>query len=300
MEFKQLEVFVNVVEQKSFSAAAKKLFLTQSTVSVHIRSLENELNNQLINRTTRTFFVTKDGKKLYEYAKSILNLREKIYEEFNGDNERSIRIGASTIPSIYILPEVVTEYCKVHPRISFQIHQSDSGEIIEKVMKGEVDIGLVGTKPGYEECVSDPFYQDQLVIATSSSDHFMQLKKNNASSEELLKEPFVMRESGSGTRKESDLLIEKIGVNKNSLNVIATMNDQEAIIKAIINNMGISIISEKAVQNHMNEGKILVFRLGELSSYRFLYIIYKKNKVHPVHIRQFIKCIKKSGNLGLC
>lgn len=298
MEFKQLEVFVSVVEQKSFSAAARKLFLTQPTVSVHIRSLENELNKQLIIRTTKSFFVTNDGMKLYEYAKSIVNLREKIYEEFNGENQCLIRIGASTIPSIYVLPEVVAKYRKAHPSIFFQIHQSDSREIIEKVMVGEVDIGLVGTKPGNDECVSEPFYQDQLVIATSSSDHFRQMKKNNASTIELLKEPIVMRESGSGTRRESDLFLEKMGIDKNSLNIIATMNDQEAIIKTIINDMGISILSEKAVQNHLNEGKMLVFRLGELSGYRFLYIIYKKNTVYPVHIRQFIKCIKKSGNLS--
>ena len=112
MEFKQLEAFVAVVEWNSFSEAAKHIYLTQPTISSHIRSLETELNTTLLNRTTKHMEVTEDGQYLYEEAQKLLKLRGRIYEKFSQNPVSTIRLGASTIPALYLLPNVLPVFEK--------------------------------------------------------------------------------------------------------------------------------------------------------------------------------------------
>jgi len=114
MELKQLEAFVNVVELQSFSKAAEKLYLTQPTISAHIVSLENEFNTKFLDRTTKKVRTTVAGERLYEYAKEMLAIKEELYQGFDreGKEEQRIDIAGSTIPSHYILPELINKMRK--------------------------------------------------------------------------------------------------------------------------------------------------------------------------------------------
>lgn len=292
MNFTQLEAFSAVVEWNSFSIAAKKLYLTQPTISAHINSLEEELNTKLIIRTTKKITITKEGFLFYEYANSILNLRKKAYDEFNSSNVNIIRLGASTIPSSYILPKALSNYRHKFSNVSFDVWQYDSLAVIQKVIDGSLDIGLVGTCADDENCISEPFFRDELVIATPVNDYYKKLKKQNVSIETLLQEPIIMRENGSGTQKEFENFIEKMNIDIESLNVVARMNDQDSITKTIVNGMGISIISRKACEDLEKEKKLIVFPLGTNATYRNLYIVYLKNKILSKHINNFIKFMK--------
>lgn len=299
MTFTQLETFYAVVEWRSFSMAAKKLYLTQPTISAHINSLEEELNTKLIIRTTKKITITKKGFLFYEYANSILNLRQKAYDEFNSSNENIIHLGASTIPSSYILPKALSDYRNKFSNISFNVWQSDSFAVIDKIIDGSLDIGLVGTSAINENCISEPFFKDEIVIATPANDYYKKLKKQNISIETLLKEPIIMRENGSGTKKESEKFIEKLNIDINSLNVVVRMNDQDSILKTIINGMGISILSRKACEDLEKEKKLIIFPLGENATYRNLYIVYLKNKILSKKIKNFIKFIKNSNYINI-
>lgn len=292
MNFTQLEAFSAVVEWNSFSIAAKKLYLTQPTISAHINSLEEELNTKLIIRTTKKITITKEGFLFYEYANSILNLRQKAYDEFNSSNANIIRLGASTIPSSYILPKALSNYRHKFSNVSFDVWQCDSFAVIQKVIDGSLDIGLVGTHANDENCISEPFFRDELVIATPVNNYYKKLKKQNVSIETLLKEPIIMRENGSGTQKEFEKFIEKINISIESLNIVARMNDQDSITKTIVNGMGISAISRKACEDLEKEKKLLIFPLGTNATYRNLYIVYSKNKILSKHINNFIKFMK--------
>ena len=110
MEFKQLEAFVAVVENKSFSEAARQLNLTQPTISAHINSLEQELNSRLLIRTTKKLTITQRGLQLYDCASNMLNMRSNIIEEFTGQNKKIIDLAVSTIPSSYLLPEILSAF----------------------------------------------------------------------------------------------------------------------------------------------------------------------------------------------
>ena len=133
MEFKQLEVFAAVVDYGSFTEAARHLYLTQPTVSAHISSLETELNTRLIVRTTKKLSVTARGYQLYDYAVRILNLRSNLLDEFIGTQKKIIALSASTIPSTYLLPELLSAFGSRKHDVYFHSHQSDSTEAIRMV-----------------------------------------------------------------------------------------------------------------------------------------------------------------------
>ena len=292
MEFKQLEAFVAVVDYGSFSEAARKLYLTQPTISAHVRSLEEELHTRLILRTTKKTTITTRGYQLYDSAVRMLEIRNNLLENFTGVQKHMIDLAASTIPSSYLLPEILAAFGKTHPDIYFHSIQADSAESINRVLDGTVDLALVGQNTRDETSVFLPFCQDKLVIATPITNHYLSLQNKTVSFEDFIKDPIIIREKGSGTKKEMDLFLERIGITPSDLNVIARMNDLEGIKKSIVNGLGISILSARSAIDLQKTKQILLFPLEESSHKRTFYIVYSKNRILKPHVRQFIQFIQ--------
>lgn len=297
MNLKQLESFALIIESRSFSQAAKKLFLTQPTISSHISLLEKELNTQLLVRTTKDVHPTEDGKRLYTYAKQILNLQNTILQEFNVKSEDSnlLTLGASTIPEQYILPEVLPRYIRKN-KSELKILQGDSSEVINKIINKEVEVGLVGTEIENSSLIFEPFYKDKLVIITPVNGKYKKMKEEGFHVNDLLKEPIIMREEGSGTRKEIREFLKAHNFDINNLNVIATLNSIEAIKKSVQNNMGISIVSNLAVEDFAKDNKVLLFEFEEMDMYRNLYIVRNKEMYMSKCALKFIKFIREFFN----
>lgn len=297
MNLKQLESFALIIESRSFSQAAKKLFLTQPTISSHIALLEKELNTQLLVRTTKDVHPTEEGKKLYIYAKQILNIQNRIFQEFNVDSEESnlLTLGASTIPEQYILPEVLPKYIKRNKN-ELKILQGDSTKIIDKIINKEVEVGLVGTEIENSSLIFEPFFRDKLVVITPVNDKYIKMKEDGFSINDLLKEPIIMREEGSGTRKEIRQFLKAHNFDIHDLNVIATLNSIEAIKKSVQNNMGISIISKLALEDFEKDNKVLVFEFEDIDMYRNLYIVRNKEMYMSKCALKFIKFIREFFN----
>ena len=296
MEFKQLEAFVAVVDYGSFSEAARRLYLTQPTISAHIRSLEDELHMKLIIRTTKKTTVTAKGYQLYDSAVRMLDIRNNLLENFTGAHKHMIDLAASTIPSSYLLPELLAAFGKAHPDVYFHSVQSDSAESISRVLDGTVDLALVGQNTRDESCVFLPFCYDELVLATPVTDRYVSLYSHlpdePVSFRDFAKDPIIIREKGSGTKKEMDLFLEKNGIIPGNLNVVARMNDLESIKKSIVNGLGISILSSRSVTDLQKTKQILVFPLGEPTHKRSFYIVYSKNRILKPHVKQFIQFVR--------
>ena len=291
MEFKQLEAFVAVVDYGSFSEAARKLYLTQPTISAHVRSLEEELHTKLIIRTTKKTTITTKGYQLYDSAVRMLEIRNNLLENFTGVQKHMIDLAASTIPSSYLLPEILAAYGKTHPDTYFHSIQTDSAESINRVLDGTVDLALVGQNTS-ESCVFLPFCQDELVIATPVTQHYLEMQNHAITFQDFMKDPIIIREKGSGTKKEMDLFLEKIGITPSDLNVIARMNDLESIKKSIVNGLGISILSARSAVDLQKTKQILLFPLEESAHKRTFYIVYSKNRILKPHVRQFIRFVQ--------
>ena len=294
MEFKQLQSFVEVVNHQSFTKASDKLFISQPTVSAHIAGLEEELNTKLILRTTKSISLTEKGKEVYDYSTKILGLKNRMLEACSVQPKNIIHIGASTIPSAYILPNILQEYGKTSPDTYFSIHQNDSQGIIDGLKEGLFDIGMIGMKAEDDEISCIPFCQDNMIIITPINDHFLELKyKNNYTVKDLLNEPIIMRETGSGSKKTADMFLEKLGIHDSDINIIARINDQEAIKNMVVKGLGISIISELAVKNLLAEKRILGFPLDKKYSGRQIYLIHRKNHLLNKQLNDFLKFLQK-------
>lgn len=280
MDMRQLEAFVKVVELQSFSKAAKSLYVTQPTISTHVVSLEKELDVRLLDRTTKTVNITSVGEKLYGYAKKILDLREKLYQEFDGECKLSekIKIAGSTIPSQYILPELISAFQKQNNNIYFSINQGDSLYVMDEILKHRVDIGFVGMKGDNDRLHYIPFYEDNLVIITPNEKYYKELLQTKNVIQRLLKEPMVLREKGSGTNKSAEKFIESMNLNIEQLNIVARINDQGIIKRSVSKGMGISIMSKKAVLDYIEDSKILMYEPEEEQITRSLYIVFEKYK----------------------
>lgn len=292
MEFKQLEAFVAVVDYGSFSEAARKLYLTQPTISAHVRSLEEELHTKLIIRTTKKTTITTKGYQLYDSAVRMLEIRNNLLEKFTGVQKHMIDLAASTIPSSYLLPEILAAYGKTHPDTYFHSIQTDSAESINRVLDGTVDLALVGQNTSDESCVFLPFCQDELVIATPVTQHYLEMQNHAITFQDFMKDPIIIREKGSGTKKEMDIFLEKLGITSSDLNVIARMNDLESIKKSIVNGLGISILSSRSVNDLQRTKQILVFPLEEAAHKRSFYIVYSKNRILKPHVKQFVQFVR--------
>lgn len=292
MEFKQLQSFIAVVECKSFTKAARNLFLSQPSVSTHVQKLEEELHSRLIIRTTKNIEVTPRGMELYECACEIMKRWDNLLQHWDSETKKIIRLGASTIPSAYILPELLPAYGKEHPGIYFSIHQSNSQDIISRLMQGDFDIGLTGMPASDAAIASIPFYSDRMVIITPVNDYFLSLKHGEPFPvKALLRSPVILREKQSGSRKSAERFLESMNIREEDLRVAARINDQEAIKNLVAQGLGISILSERAARNFGKEKRVLIFELPETASRRSLYLIYPKNYIQNSYLQNFTSYI---------
>ena len=294
MEFKQLQSFVEVVKYQSFTKAAENLYVSQPTISAHISQLEEELNKRLILRTTKSIELTPKGKEVYDYAVHILSMRDRLLESCSPNAQSIIHIGASTIPSAYILPDLLRKYGTLSNDTFFSIHQSDSQGIVNGLKEGLFDIGIVGMHTDDEQITCVPLCKDHMVLITPVNEHFLSLKQNNSDIYTLLKEPIIMRETGSGSKKTADVFLEQLGIKESDIHIVARINDQEAVKNMVASGLGVSIISEMAAKNFLEEKRILAFPLDAKSSNRQLYVIYRKDYLLEEHVLNFLKFIQKN------
>lgn len=280
MDFKQLEAFVYVVRLKSFSKAAQRIYLTQPTISAHINSLERELDTKLIERGTKYVYPTKPGNILYQYAVKMLNLRDEAccsVKNYNKELKGTLTICASTVPSQYILPKVIAAFREEYPNVTFNIQRQDSELVVESISKGLADIGFCGTDTHNPECVLESFTEDHLVIITPNNERFRQLQAGGMKPDFLKNEPVIVREEGSGTRKEMEHFLNKAGIDSGELKIVAQFNDPDSIKHSVSQGMGISIISKAAVEDYEDFGMLLSFDLAGISMDRSLYVVTHKN-----------------------
>lgn len=292
MEIKHLQSFAAVVRCGSFTKAAEQLFISQPTISFHIRALEEELNQRLILRTTKSMELTPKGHQVYHYAVHILDLQQRMVDACSENQNQIIHLGASTIPSSYILPKLLPEFGKSHPDTYFIIHQGNSQNIIDGLSDGIFDVGLIGQQDDARlTCI--PFSADRMVLITPVTEYFLALKElPDLPLDQLMTQPIILREKGSGSKKRADDFLAQAGISEDTLNITARINDQEAIKNLVAGGLGISIISEQAAQNFVDAKRLLKFDLP-FSNSRNLYLAYNKDDFIRPHIREFMDFVLK-------
>ncbi|WZL74688.1 selenium metabolism-associated LysR family transcriptional regulator [Clostridiaceae bacterium 35-E11] len=279
MDFRQLETFVMIARLKSFSKAADYLFLTQPTISNHIQNLENELNTILINRSNKKVTLTKAGEMLFAHALEILNKRDQALfslEAFNGKIAGTLEIACSSIPEQYILPPLLHSFNKIHPDVQYHLLHYDSQQVVDAILCGEIDFGIVGAKDDTKQLRYINIMQDKLVIIAPYSDPYQSMDK--ISIDLLLKEKMIFRETGSGTRKIFEKALHSHNISLEHLNILAYIESTETIKQCVKKGMGISIISQLAIEEELQYKTIKKIELENMDLCRNFYFVYHKHR----------------------
>ncbi len=279
MDIRALEVFCRIVELKSFSKAADAVYLTQPTVSGHIKGLEDFVGIKLLDRLGREVVPTKAGELLYGYAKQVLALRSQALqalEEYKGSLKGHLIIGGSNIPGEYILPALLARFKTRYPEISITLKIADSRDIGRGVLEGAYELGVVGAKFNDGQLEYVELLKDELVLALPAG--HMWAARPQVALRELLTEPIILREVGSGSRKVLEDALESAGLNSSSLMVVAELGSTEAIRQAVKGGAAISVISLRAIQEDLEWGTIRTVPLEGVRLTRDFYLVYHKNR----------------------
>lgn len=280
MDIHQLRVFSSVYKNRSFSRASQELHLTQPTISNHIKSLEDEFACRLFDRLGRTIIPTKEADVLFGQAAEIIEKADALKDalsELKKDATGKIIIGASTIPGVYLMPKILTEFQKKYPAISFQIIIADSGGIIDSISRHELILGIVGAKLGNEYIDYVPFVEDELIVVSAPS----RAEKNAMTLREIISLPMVFREEGSGTRKEAEKILESEGISLNDINIAGIFGSTDAIKQAVKAGLGISILSKYSVADELEYKLLEEIKLTDVRMKRNFYIVTHRKRTLP-------------------
>ena len=294
MDLWQLQVFCKVVEHKSFSEAGRTVHLSQPTVSSHIKDLEDHFSCRLIDRLAKEAVPTRAGDLLYGYAVRLLALRnetETAMAEFMGKIRGRLSLGGSTIPGAYILPKIMGEYLDSHPEVNISLHVGDTEKIVGDTLSGLLELSLVGAKIAGKRVIQEQVMEDRMRLVAPAlhkwaSRDFIELK-------EFLKEPFILREEGSGTRKSIRDSLQKVGFAIEDLNVAAVMGSTEAVRQGVRSGIGVSILSDVAVAEDLKYGTIVAVEIPELDLRRDFFLTRDKSRSPSPLCRSFIRFLKQ-------
>jgi DNA-binding transcriptional LysR family regulator len=293
MDLWQLYIFCKVVEKKSFSGAGKAIHLSQPTVSSHIKDLEAHFETQLIDRLSKKVLPTRQGEVLYGYAKQLLALRdetEAAMADILGKKKGNLTIGGSTIPGGYLLPQIIGNFCKENPQVDITLKIGDTRAIIEGILGGELELGVVGAKSEERAIIQERLIEDEMRLIVPC-DHKW-IERSHVRIEEVKTEPFIAREEGSGTLKSIDISLRKAGHRIDDFNLMARMGSTQAIRQGIKAGAGISILSAIAVTEDEKAGKLKSLAIEGLDLRRAFYLTRHKYRSPSPLNQEFDRYLK--------
>lgn len=280
-DLRQLEIFCRVVELGSFSKAAGVVFLAQASVSERIANLEKSVGAPLLDRLGRKVTPTKAGELLYKHAVLLLEMKRTASQElsdFLGLKQGEIHMGGSTIPGEYILPEVLGRFRTRYPRVSVILTIADTREIENRVLDGNLELGVVGSRGTHPSLIHHELWHDELVLAVPTS--HLWARKKVITVKELAEEPFIMREVGSGTLKMVEGYLEASGSGGSvSLNIVARFGSSTAVKEGIKSGLGVSILSSRAIETELKAGILKTIKIKGLSMGRSFFLIQDNRRM---------------------
>lgn len=281
MKTEYLKSFTAVVESRSFSGAAKRLFLSQPAISTHIKQLEEEIGMQLLTRSTKDIQLTEAGLIFYPYALRLLETEKEalcLLHGKEGGLRGSVQIAASTVPANYILADFIAYMNGKYPDITYKIEEGDSAEVFQKVMRFETEIGISGYQTKNAKCIYDKLFTGQIVLITPNTPKYAALQ-GKMDRKELARLPFVVREQGSGTGIAAQNVELSLGLSQPEMNIVAQFDSTEMVKRAVAGNVGAAFIAKLAVMDYVRDEKVLMFEFPEIDTSRKFYMLHHRDRL---------------------
>ncbi|HZJ68388.1 MAG TPA: LysR family transcriptional regulator [Candidatus Eisenbacteria bacterium] len=253
MQMKQLEALVNVIDFRSFSKAAEATYLSQPTISSHIRILEREVGTKLVVRSTKEIYPSHEGKILYGYAKEILKLRERALLELKkkkSDLTGTLQIAISDYPSQYFLPEFLSSFSNIYPDLSFNIRNFPASDVARVVLENQAEIGITESPIEQRNLIYEDISVTQSFIITPDTKEYRELKKNDVDFRKLFKTSrVILCEDGAHLYQMMMRYITTLGLERRELNIIATMQNVNGVVESVQQGLGVSLVPENYLQD---------------------------------------------------
>ncbi|AIF44293.1 selenium metabolism-associated LysR family transcriptional regulator [Virgibacillus sp. SK37] len=293
MNYERLKTFIAVAEKKSFSEAARILFVTQPTITSQVKALEEELNTKLFERTTKKVKMTQSAKILLHHAKEIVRLSDLAKKEIQDIEETTygeLGIGCSFTIGEYILPSFLKKFKDLYPLIQMRMEISNSDRIVTHIKDQLIDVGLIETPMDDPQIMIEPFLEDELILIAAPN-YFD--NEDDITLEQLKNVPLITRERGSGTRAVVNQYLKQAGITMDDLNVVMELGSTEAIKSAVESGLGVSIISQNAIVKEKQLNLLTSYPIKNLSFYRYFYIAFRKDQVLKSTVDLFIDELKQ-------
>ena len=293
MNLSQLKAFLAVAQDRSFSRAAEKLYLTQPAVSKQIQALEEALGMRLFDRVGRSILLTQAGNILHDHAHIAFQTLEEARETINqlrGLQRGHLRISAASTIGTYMLPQPLGELKAQFPGIEISLAITNKARVVQQVLSHEVELGFVGPPVEPAELEMEEYLLDELVLIMAPTHRLAQ--EESVGVAELVEEVFILREQGSGTR---EIMEEELGRVRVSLKKAMELGSTEAIKQAVAANLGVSIVSKFAISLETLQGRLAVARLPELNLRRQLFVIHHGGRTLSPAAQEFCSLLRRSA-----
>lgn len=290
MTIRHLRIFIEVCDCGKMSLAAKKLYISQPSISQAISEIEQHYGIKLFERLSKKLFITESGECLLNYARHIVSLFDEMEENINGKSKNiCLKIGATITVGTCVLNELLKDFKVLHPDIKTQIFVENTGIIEDMILKSTLDIGLVEGEIKSNDIISIPIVPDELILVCSNQHEFSNLQTIELN--QLQNQDFILREKGSGTRELFEKALENTGI---SINEIWICNNSEAIKNAVLNNQGLTVISKMLVEKEIENKKLHAVKINGIKLDRTFNLVYHKNKYVSDNLKSFIStCLNK-------
>lgn len=291
MDVRGLEVFLSVAKHLNYTRAGEEVNLSQPSVSVRIRQLEDELGTKLFEQLGKKVSLTEAGLVLIPHARRVITAVENAQaaiDELLGLERGTLRIGASTTPGMYVVPQVIARFHDQYPKIEIHLGIKDTQQIEEAVIRNEFDFGFVGGHLAGDEVDVIPWVTDRLVLIVAPDHPFA--KKRSIRSNDLRNEKFVFRERGSATRAAISSRLEISGLE---IDPVMEMENPESVKKAVQSGLGMAFISRFAVEAELKTRSLIAIRVRGLRIDRELKIVYRRDKHLGRAAKAFIEMARR-------
>lgn len=291
MNFRHLNIFTTVCEEMNMTRAAKKLYISQPSVSQAISDLEDYYDTKLFERLSKKIYLTDSGRELLSYSYHILSLNQDLERVMEKESfQNSITLGATITIGTYFLPKLLAEIKSKNHRMDTKSIVRNTSFIKENLLNSKIDIGLVEGKINHKDIIVKPFYKDELVIIANNDDPIS--KKTTINVDDLQGKSFLMREEGSGSR---DLFIEEMKRHEIDYKVSGEFNNTEAIKNATLYGLGLGIVSRMSLEEY--EENINILPIKDLELKREFSIVYHRNKYITKNLSFLMEYILKNKKL---
>lgn len=277
IEVHELRVFLAAAEDENFSAAARKLHLSQPAISFQIQGLEQRLGVQLFQRNGKRITLTEAGHNLLPLAREMVNLSARIEETMcaeQGIVKGHITIGCSTSPGKYVLPRLIGAFRQKYPDAHFSVQVMTRQTVEEHLLTKQLHIGVLGLPAQSKDVECFPFFTDELILIAPTRHPWS--ARGTITPKELSQADWILREGGAATRQTVTKVLKEHGLSVENLRVMMELGSVEAIVVAVEAGYGVSFVSRVAARSCLDLGKVKVIRVKGLRVQRQIYLARNK------------------------